>query len=54
VIPVDTSVLIDYLKGTANEGVSKFHIILSQGIPFGITSFIYQEILQGGGFAKRV
>jgi predicted nucleic acid-binding protein len=53
VILVDTSVLIDFLKGDANEGVSKFKRILSQGIPFGITSFIYQEILQGAASPKE-
>jgi predicted nucleic acid-binding protein len=53
VILIDTSVLIDYLKGTANEGVSKFERILSRSIPFGISSFIYQEILQGAASLKE-
>lgn len=46
-ILVDTSVLIDLLKGRKNEFSQKFKIVLKQGIPFGITSFTYQEVLQG-------
>ena len=44
---VDTSVIIDYLRGAANEPVSRFQYILDNNIPFGINSFIYQEVLQG-------
>ena len=44
---VDTSVLIDYLKGKENKPVSRFQHILDNNIPFGINSFIYQEVLQG-------
>jgi len=46
-ILVDTSILIDFFKGIRNEGTEKFRTVLSQGIPFGINSFIFQEILQG-------
>lgn len=46
-ILVDTSVLIHYLKGTNNKAVEKLEYILSQKIPFGINSYIYQELLQG-------
>ncbi len=46
-ILVDTSVLIDYLKGTNNAAVKRFQFVLDNGIPFGINSFIYQELLQG-------
>lgn len=46
-ILVDTSVLIDYLKGTVNNAIDKFNYILSIGIPFGINQYIYQELLQG-------
>ncbi len=46
-ILVDTSVLIDYLKGKDNQAVRKFEEILSENIPFGINYYIYQEILQG-------
>ncbi len=44
---VDTSVLIDYLKGANNTTTKKFQFVLDNGIPFGINSFIYQELLQG-------
>ncbi len=44
---VDTSVLIDYLKGKENKPVSRFQHLLDNNIPFGINSFIYQEVLQG-------
>jgi hypothetical protein len=47
VVLVDTSVLIDYLKGAGNASVSRFQHVLDDGIPFGINSFIYQEVLQG-------
>jgi hypothetical protein len=46
-ILVDTSVLIDFFKGIENKPVTKFQNILTQRIPFGINSFIYQEVLQG-------
>jgi predicted nucleic acid-binding protein len=44
---VDTSVLIGFLKGHINEKVLIFNEILSRDIPFGISAFTYQEILQG-------
>ncbi|MDA8339907.1 MAG: PIN domain nuclease [Nitrospiraceae bacterium] len=46
-ILVDTSVLIDYLRGNENNAIQKFQQILDHNIPFGINSFIYQEVLQG-------
>lgn len=46
-ILVDTSVLIDYLKGAKNSGTSAFHSILEKKIPFGIHHLIYMEVLQG-------
>ena len=45
-ILVDTSVLIDFLKGSENDFVSLFDEILDMRIPYGINEFIYQEILQ--------
>jgi predicted nucleic acid-binding protein len=44
---VDTSVWIDYLRGIRNEPVAKFERILTEDHPFGITSLIYQEVVQG-------
>lgn len=44
---VDTSVWIDYLNGVPTESVEKFQRILDEGGRFGITSAIFQEVLQG-------
>ncbi len=44
---VDTSVLIDLFKGNDNEAVRSFKEIIQHQVPFGITSIIYQEVLQG-------
>lgn len=46
-ILVDTSILIDYLRDNENSAIQKFQHILDHNIPFGINSFIYQEVLQG-------
>jgi len=46
-ILVDTSVLIDFLKGTDNDAVRTLDNILEMGISYGINEFIYQEVLQG-------
>lgn len=51
-ILVDTSILIDYLKETNSPEIEKFNTILDLQIPFGITSQIYQEILQGTSSQK--
>ena len=44
---IDTSVLIDYLRGAKNTSTERFQYVLDSRIPFGINSFIYQEVLQG-------
>ena len=46
-ILVDSSVLIDFFKGTDNSSTKKLVDIIERHIPFGITSLIYQEVLQG-------
>ncbi len=46
-ILVDTSVLIDFFKGVDNSATIKLIEIIEKNIPFGITSLIYQEVLQG-------
>jgi predicted nucleic acid-binding protein len=46
-ILVDTSVLIDFLKGIPHERTQKFEVAIQQRIPFGINSLIFQEVLQG-------
>lgn len=50
---VDTSVWIDFLKGQSNEAVVWLKRLLSAGLPVGITSLIYQEILQGADSESR-
>jgi len=52
-ILVDTSVLIHFLKGVDTESSRRFSIVLQRGIPFGINSLIFQEILQGAGSEKE-
>jgi predicted nucleic acid-binding protein len=52
-ILVDTSVLIDFFKGVQNPAEVRFKAILEQDIPFGITSLIYQEVLQGAKSEKE-
>ena len=52
-ILVDTSVLIDLFKGEANSAVDHLHSIIRQQVPFGITSVIYQEVLQGAKTEKE-
>ncbi|NNM59802.1 MAG: PIN domain nuclease [Legionellales bacterium] len=44
---VDTSVIIDFLRERDNQAVNFFISLLEQDMPFGITSIIYQEVLQG-------
>jgi predicted nucleic acid-binding protein len=44
---VDTSVLIDYLRGLKNRTTERFQYVLDNNIPFGVNYFIYQEVLQG-------
>lgn len=52
-ILVDTSVLIDLFKGVSNGPANRMREILDHHIPFGITSVIYQEVLQGAKSDKE-
>ena len=52
-ILVDTSVLIDFFKGSGTEESQKFEEVLKRRIPFGINSHIMQEILQGAASEKE-
>jgi predicted nucleic acid-binding protein len=52
-ILVDTSVLIDFFRGRKNETAQKFEWVLQKGIPFGINSLIFQEVLQGAASEKE-
>jgi predicted nucleic acid-binding protein len=47
VVLVDTSVLITFFKGQVNEKAELLKDVLSRDIPFGISSYTYQELLQG-------
>ena len=44
---VDTSAWISLFRGQAAPAASRLREILEQGVHFGITSVIYQELLQG-------
>ena len=46
-ILVDTTVLVDLLKGRENEKTKLLEGAISNNIPFGIASYTYQEVLQG-------
>lgn len=46
-ILVDTSVLIDFLKGAENAKAELFSFALKQNLPYGFAGYTYQEILQG-------
>jgi predicted nucleic acid-binding protein len=52
-ILIDTSILIDFLKGKETEKTFKFEEIIKNEIPYGINNFIYQEILQGSRTEKE-
>jgi predicted nucleic acid-binding protein len=51
-ILLDTSVLVDFFKGIQNVPALCLHNIIKQQIPFGITSVVYQELLQGAKTKK--
>jgi len=44
---VDTSVWIDFVRGHATGPVARLRAALDHGVGVALTSFIYQEILQG-------
>ncbi len=50
---VDTSVLIDFFKGIDTPQSKKFENILQLQIPFSISVFTYQEVLQGAKDVKE-
>ncbi len=50
---VDTSVLIDFLKGKETTQVKRLEYIVLHHIPFGISAFTYQETLQGAKNQKE-
>jgi predicted nucleic acid-binding protein len=44
---VDTSILIDFLRGAENAAVGRFQRILDTNVPFGISPLTYIEVLRG-------
>lgn len=52
-IPVDTSVLIDFFRGNITESSNRFEAVSNKRIPFGISSIIFQEVLQGAKSEKE-
>jgi predicted nucleic acid-binding protein len=51
VILVDTSVLIDFLEETGTRRTERLARAIEAGVPYGITSIVYQEVLQGAATA---
>lgn len=50
---VDTSVLIDFFKGKETVKSKHFESLMLHNIPFGISAFTYQEVLQGAKDKKE-
>lgn len=49
---IDTSVWINFIRDKDTDSVKVFYEILAKGYPYGITSVIYQEVLQGSNDIK--
>lgn len=49
----DTSVLINYFKGRTDAKTELFGKILSHNVPFGISGYSYQELLQSAESEKE-
>jgi predicted nucleic acid-binding protein len=52
-ILVDTSVLVQFLRGEENETVSILETLLEDARPFGISAYTYAEVLQGARDAEE-
>lgn len=50
---VDTSVLTGYLKGQTDDKTLLFDEVLNRDIPFGISPYTFQEVLQGARNEKE-
>jgi predicted nucleic acid-binding protein len=50
---VDTSVLINYLKGATDKKTLLLDDILARDLAFGISPYTYQEVLQGAKTEKE-
>jgi len=44
---VDTSVLVDFLKGENNRKTALLETAMGRDVPYGIASYTFQELLQG-------
>jgi len=53
VILVDTSVLVDVLKGAQNEKSALFKSVLTSNLSYGISEYTYLELLQGARNQKE-
>lgn len=51
-ILVDTSVWIDYLRGSKTRAIQTLDQMMHDEMPFAITGIVYQEILQGADSDK--
>ena len=51
-ILVDTSVLIDFLKGNQKEAAEKLDVAIAPSLPYGVADITYQEVLQGAADEK--
>ena len=52
-ILVDTTVIVDLLKGSGNDKTKLFEEILSRNVMYGLASYTYQEVLQGARDLKE-
>lgn len=52
-ILIDTSVMIDYLKGKDNAKTQLLDEVIRRDIPYGFSAYTYQEILQGARDEKE-
>jgi len=46
-ILADTSILIEYIKNPNSARSKKMSYVIDNNMPYGICSFVYQELLQG-------
>ncbi len=52
-ILVDTSVLVDFLRGLETPEAQKFADVQDRHLPFGISDLVYQEVLMGARNASE-
>ena len=52
-ILVDTSVLIDFFRGSNRDAGLRFKLVLEQGLDFGITDHVFQDVLRRAKSGKE-